>query len=148
MAQDTNGRPRLDVVAALLSLDQAASTVTGAWTALDGELLTPSDAAMIDWATDEEWELAAALRGARGELSELDAEAVAGLLRIAAATRRGTLLLTGLYWEFIQDDPDDRGAAFAELFERLIIPGLVGSDRHASRSLLRALTATSPLTRL
>jgi hypothetical protein len=148
MTQDTDGRPRLDVIAALLSLDQAASTVTGAWTALDGEQFSASDAALIDWATDEEWDIAAAVRGARGELSELDAEAVAGLLRIAAGTTRARLLLTGLYQEFIQDDPDDRGATFAELFEGLIMPGLVGADRRAGRSLLGTLTAISPLTRL
>jgi len=148
MTQDTNGRPRLDVIAALLSLDQAASTVTGAWTALDGQQFSASDAALIDWATDEEWDIAGAVRGARGELSELDAEAVAGLLRIADGTTRATLLLAGLYEEFIQDDPDDRGATFAGLFERLILPGLVGPGRQPARSLLRTLTATSPLTRL
>src|SRR5262245_56509083 len=92
MTQDKNGRPRLDVIEALLSLDQAASTVTGAWTALDGQQFSASDAALIDWATDEEWDIAGAVRGARGELSELDAEAVAGLLRIADGTTRATLL--------------------------------------------------------
>jgi hypothetical protein len=99
-------------------------------------------------ATDEEWDIAAAIRGARGDLSELDAEAVAGLLRLAAGTADEAMLLTGLRQHFIDDEPDDRGAAFARLFERLIMPSLRGAKQQAGRSLLRRLTATSRLTRL
>jgi hypothetical protein len=58
MTQDGNAGSRLDVIAALLSLDQAASTVTGAWTALNGEQFSASDAALTDSATDEEWGMA------------------------------------------------------------------------------------------
>lgn len=148
MAQDRNGQPRLDAVAALLSLDQAASTITGAWTALNGEQFAAREAALIDGATDEEWDIAAAVRGARGDLSELDAEAVAGLLRLAAGTTHAPSLLIGLRQQFIDGEPDDRGAAFAELFKRLAMPGLVGVDQQAGWSLLRALTTASRLTRL
>jgi hypothetical protein len=57
-------------------------------------------------------------------------------------------LLIGLRQEFIDDEPDDRGAAFAQLFKRLAMPGLGGVDQQAGWSLLRTLTAPSRLTRL
>jgi hypothetical protein len=57
-------------------------------------------------------------------------------------------LLIGLRQEFIDDEPDDRGAAFAQLFKRLAMPGLVGADQQAGWSLLRTLTGASRLTRL
>ena len=148
MTQDRNGQPRLDAVAALLSLDQAASSVTGQWTALNGEPFSASDATLIDWATDEEWDIVAAVRGARGDLSELDAEAIADLLRLAAGTTRATQLQAGLREEFIDYEPDDHAAAFAELFMRRVMPGLFGVDQQAGWSLLRTLTAPSQLTRL
>jgi hypothetical protein len=148
MTHDGNGLTRMTAVAALLSLDQAASAITGAWTTLSGRQFSASEATLIDWATDEEWDIAAAIRGARGDLSELDAEAVAGLLRLAAGTADAAMLLTGLRQHFIDDEPDDRGAAFAQLFERVVMPSLRGAEQQAGRSLLRTLTATSRLTRL
>jgi hypothetical protein len=148
MTHDGNGLTRMAAVAALLSLDQAASAITGAWTALSGKQFSASDAALIDWATDEEWDIAGAIRGARGDLSELDAEVVAGLLRLAAGTADAATLLIGIRQHFIDDDPDDRGAAFAQLFERLVMPGLRGPKQQAGRELLGTLTTTSRLTRL
>jgi hypothetical protein len=146
MTHGGTAQPSLEAVAALLSSDQAASSVAGVWIALNGEPFSPGDAELIDWATDQEWELAAALRGGRGDLSELDAEAIAGLLRLAAGADRAGPLRVGLRREFIDDDPDDRAAAFARLFRRRVMPGLRGADeQERAWRLLLALAAEPQL---
>lgn len=71
------------MLAALLDHDEVLSERAGARTGRDGEPLSAADARLLDEATDAERELADAIRGPSGALSDADAVTIADLLRLA-----------------------------------------------------------------
>ena len=84
MSAGNGGQLRLAAVAALVDLDWPGSREADAWVGLDGEPCSDSEAELITSATGDERRLAEALRGPPGQpLPQADAEAMAGLLRLA-----------------------------------------------------------------
>ena len=147
MTGDDDGL-RLSAVAALVDLDPVASRESDAWIGLDGEPCSENEAELIIGATGEEQRLALALRGAPGmEVPEPDAEAIAGLLRLAEASPLAPVLAVGLCQKFlIPDDSwysparEERAGAFAELYRRLALPGMTADATEQAVVLLGGLT--------
>jgi hypothetical protein len=109
---------RLDVVAALPSYD--------------GPLSDPEQG-VIRSATRWERALAEGLAGGPEPLSGPDAEAIAGLLRLAIGTDVVSLVRAVLRETFVPADGsrlalarEDRACAFTELFRTCALPGLPG----------------------
>jgi len=146
MTSEDDGSLRLGAVAALVDLDLAASRAAQAWIGLDGLPCSQNETELIISATGEEQRLAEALRGPRGmEMPEPDAEAIAGLLRLADGPP-APVLAVGLLQKFlIPDDSrqaparDDRIAAFAELYRTLALPRMAAGDADRAVALLEGV---------
>jgi len=145
MTGENAGPARLDAVAALVDLDLGASREADAWIGLDGEPCSANEAELIISATGEERRLAEALRGPPGmEMLEPDAEAIAGLLRLAADSPPAPVLAADLM-HLIPDDSqhaaarDERSAAFAELYRTLALPGMSVDEAERAMVLLEGL---------
>ncbi len=89
---------RLDVVAALLGYDRP---------------LSDAEQAVIRSATDQERALAEGMGGGPEPLAGPDAEAIAGLLRLASGTDVVSLLRAGLREEFVPPDGSRRALGAA-----------------------------------
>src|SRR5215469_17958858 len=135
---------RVSAVASLEDLDQMASGEADALIGLDGEPCSDNEAALITSATSIEHRLAEALRGPPASLTpESDAEAIAGLLRLAAGAGAEARLSVSLGHAFlIPDDSRDplareeRAATFCDLYRRLALPGLAGEAQGRADELL------------
>ena len=146
MTSEDDGSLRLGAVAALVDLDLAASRAAQAWIGLDGLPCSQNETELIISATGEEQRLAEALRGPRGmEMPEPDAEAIAGLLRLADVPP-APVLAVGLLQKFlIPDDSrqaparDDRIAAFAELYRTLALPRMAAADADRAVAMLEGV---------
>lgn len=133
-----SGPERLDTLAALISYDPVASREADAWIGLNCEPCSDNEARLITGATDGEWLLAEAIRGTTG-LYEPDAEAIAGLLRLAAGSPIAGLLRLGLREAYLDGEPGDRAAVFADIYQRLVLPGLEGDVKERAAALLDGL---------
>ncbi len=128
---DRDRLERLDVVAALLGYDGP---------------LSDAEQVLIRSATGAERALAEGLAGGPEPLSGPDAEAMAGLLRLAGGTDVVPLLRAGLREQFVPPDGshlvlgrERRTCAFAELFGKFALPGLDADARETAGPLLDAL---------
>ncbi len=126
---------RLDVVAALLGYDRP---------------LSDAEQAVIRSATDQERALAEGMGGGPEPLAGPDAEAIAGLLRLASGTDVVSLLRAGLREEFVPPDGsrralgrEKRACAFAELYRTFALPGLDAAAREMAGPLLGTLEPAS-----
>jgi len=139
------GPVRLDVLAALVAFDAAASTAADSWVHADGQPYSDAEASLIGSASLAEWELAEALRGGPGQASDPGAPTIAALLRLASGTALEVLLCTGLRQVLLPDGsvPErsrrERTAAFADAYKRLALPGLSGDDLDKAAVLLDRL---------
>jgi len=131
---DDDAAERLDVLSALLDLDPDASSQASAWVRADG---SAADAALIDSATAEEWDLAAAVRGEA--MNDADAYAIAALLGLADGSALAGALRIALREAFLDGDPADHAGAFAAAYRRLAAPGLDDEARERADRLLRHL---------
>lgn len=143
------GRPlRLNAVAALVDLDPMASREADTWVGLEGEPYSEHEADLVVSATVDEWLLAEALRGSPGtEVPVPKEEAIAGLLRLAAAAPRAPVLAVGLCQKFLI--PDDSWhaparsectSAFADLYRTLALPGMAADATEQAMVLLHGLS--------
>ena|ERR1022692_2739341 len=139
------GPVRLDVLAALIDYDAPASGAADSWIHGDGMPYTADEAALIAAATVAEWTMAEALCGGPEEVSDPDQAAIAELLRLASGTALAPLIGIGLREAFPPDGdgPErtrpERTAAFADLYQRLALPGLDGSASEQAEVILGSL---------
>jgi hypothetical protein len=131
---DVTEPERLDVLAALLEADPEGSREADAWVRADG---SPAEASLIDSATPGEWDLAAAVRG--GGMNDVDVNAIVALLRMAEGTPLAGALRIGLHDRFLDDEPADHAAVFADAYRRLALPGLDSEARESAEPLLQHL---------
>jgi hypothetical protein len=136
MTDDYDGPLRMDVLAALVSLDVDASRTAVAWTGADGTPYTAAETDLIDGANDDEWEVAGQLRVSP------DPAAVARLLGVAAGSQTAVLLSSALREAFQPLDDESvipagqRSARFAGLFRALALPGLDNGAREQAAAIL------------
>ena len=141
----TDGPLRLDVLAALVDYDALASGAADSWVHGDGMPYTAAEAALIATASMDEWSLAEALRGGPGEVSDPGQAAIAALLRLASGTGLAPALGIGLRAVFLPDGdgPErtrpERTTAFADVYQRLALPGLADDTREQATALLDKL---------
>lgn len=115
--------------------------------ALVGERSSDSEAELITSATSNERRLAEALRGQPGQqVPEPEAEAMAGLLRLASESPSAAQLASGLLQGFlIPDDSvhaqarEQAGPAFADLYRTLALPGMAAGAADQAEVLLDGL---------
>ena len=135
---------RLAVVAALVDLDWPGSRDADAGI---GPPRGDGEAELISSATSNERRLAEALRGPVGApVPEADAEAIAGLLRLASESPSAETLGAGLLQGFLM--PDDAvhararevvGPAFADLYRQLALPAIAAGSAGQAEELLAGL---------
>lgn len=133
------GHERLGVLAALVEFDAERSDLADVWTHADGRPYADAETALITSATLAEWELAGALRGGSDQAPGKDSAAMADLLGLADGTDAATLLLLGLREAFLDGKPDDRAAAFADVYRRLALPGMDDAGRGKAEAVLGSL---------
>ena len=94
-------------------------------------------AALVLKPTTDELRLAEALRG--GGMTGAEAEAVAGLLRLADGSPLAGPLRVRLREAFLDGEPQAPAAAFAYIFRRLALPELDGEAKEHAETLLARL---------
>jgi hypothetical protein len=128
MSAGNGGQLRLAAVAALVGRDD-------------------SEAELVTSATSNERRLAEALRGPAGrQVPEADAEAIAGLLRLASESPSAAGFAAGLQQGFLLPDDsvhsqarDQADAAFADLYRRLALPEMASGAADRAVALLDSL---------
>jgi hypothetical protein len=94
-------------------------------------------AALVAKPTADEQRLGEALRG--HAMTDAEAEAVAGLLRLADGSSLADALRVRLREAFLDGQPQDPAAAFAYVYRRLALPGLDDADKERAEALLSDL---------
>jgi hypothetical protein len=131
MTDDYDGPLRMDVLAALVNVDIEASRAAEAWTRADGRPCTAAEADLVDSGTDDEREISSELHEGP------DLAAIAQLLTLAAASDAAVLLSAGMRETLQPPVPrGERTAAFADLYRRLVLPGLDAGAREQATTLL------------